>query len=377
MTCSASALVAPPKQLKAGLFIVIIVIVCNAVNLFEKTYFMFRSCDDCHYIPDHARPRVCSLPDRPYNPRASDDLYRLRSFSITSKGSVVNCGDSIISRRSRSNTSVNSTASSNRASDRSPFDNCCGAGYLAVGSISQSTSEPSSPGEPPPNPKYRVVMLGDSGVGKTALVSQFMTSEYMNTYDASLDEEFGEKTVSVLLDGEESEMTFIDHPAVEMSVENSLSTYEPHACVVVYSVVAKHSFQFAEETLNYLWQENITKDKSVIVVANKADLARARVIPNADGKTLAASRECKFIETSSGIQHNVDELLVGILKQVRLKESRDKKRQQQESTSSNGSNGKLKNSRTHVSLHLARELLQKICINDITKSRSCENLHVL
>lgn len=36
--------------------------------------------------------------------------------------------------------------------------------------------------------KYRVVLLGDAGVGKTALVSQFMTSEYMNTYDASLGE---------------------------------------------------------------------------------------------------------------------------------------------------------------------------------------------
>jgi Rad/Gem-related GTP binding protein 1 len=35
-------------------------------------------------------------------------------------------------------------------------------------------------------PKYRVVLLGESGVGKTALVSQFMTSEYINTYDASL-----------------------------------------------------------------------------------------------------------------------------------------------------------------------------------------------
>lgn len=35
-----------------------------------------------------------------------------------------------------------------------------------------------------------------------------------------------------------------------------------------------------------------------------------------EGKQLAASREMKFIETSSGIQHNVDELLVGILKQV-------------------------------------------------------------
>lgn len=34
--------------------------------------------------------------------------------------------------------------------------------------------------------RYRVVMMGDAGVGKTALVSQFMTSEYMHTYDASL-----------------------------------------------------------------------------------------------------------------------------------------------------------------------------------------------
>lgn len=40
--------------------------------------------------------------------------------------------------------------------------------------------------EPPPPARYRVVMLGDAGVGKTALVNQFMTSEYMHTYDASL-----------------------------------------------------------------------------------------------------------------------------------------------------------------------------------------------
>lgn len=58
-------------------------------------------------VPDHFRPRVCSLPEKPFNPRAGDDLYRLRTFSIT-KGTVINCGDSIINRRSRSNTSVNS-----------------------------------------------------------------------------------------------------------------------------------------------------------------------------------------------------------------------------------------------------------------------------
>lgn len=60
-------------------------------------------------------------------------------------------------------------------------------------------------------------------------------------------------------------------------VENSLSTYEPHACVIVYSIVQKSSFRVAEEILNYLWRENVT-DKAVIIVGNKADLARSRVI---------------------------------------------------------------------------------------------------
>ncbi|GBP33834.1 GTP-binding protein GEM [Eumeta japonica] len=169
------------------------------------------------------------------------------------------------------------------------------------------------------------------------------------------DDEFGEKSVSVLLDGEESEMIFIDHPSTEMSVdgcqrgkrdmlrsyhvemfglclpfreigvENCLSTYEPHACVVVYSVVAKSSMTRAAELLAYLVREQFTVDRTVVLVGNKADLARARQVTTNEGKALATSSDCKFIETSSGIQHNVDELLVGILKQIRLKESRGKK----------------------------------------------------
>ncbi|KOC69090.1 GTP-binding protein REM 1 [Habropoda laboriosa] len=317
-------------------------------------------------VPDHIRPRVHSLPEKAYNPRAGDDLYRLRAFSITHKG-VVNRGDSIISRRSRSNTSVNSSRNSNVSGERSPFEgSCCSGQGVAADSLESEEIEEI--------PKYRVVLLGDSGVGKTALVSQFMTSEYMNTYDASLDDEFGEKTVSILLDREESEMVFIDHPHVEMSVENSLSTYDPHACIVVYSIVSRSSFQVAEEILNYLWREHYTQERSVIVVGNKSDLVRSRVITENEGKLLAASRECKFIETSSGIQHNVDELLVGVLKQIRLRESRDKKLKRQ------GSKGrilsKLHSSKTALSLHLAREILNKMCLND-SKSKSCENLHVL
>jgi Rad/Gem-related GTP binding protein 1 len=34
--------------------------------------------------------------------------------------------------------------------------------------------------------KFRVCILGHTGTGKTSLVNQFLTSEYMNAYDTSL-----------------------------------------------------------------------------------------------------------------------------------------------------------------------------------------------
>lgn len=69
-------------------------------------------------------------------------------------------------------------------------------------------------------------------------------------------------------------------------MENSIATYEPHACIVVYSVVSKGSLLVAEEILNYLWQENYTREYTVIVVGNKADLMRARCITTEGAKQI-------------------------------------------------------------------------------------------
>ena len=38
----------------------------------------------------------------------------------------------------------------------------------------------------PESPRFRVCLMGESQVGKTSLVSQFLSSEFLNTYDASL-----------------------------------------------------------------------------------------------------------------------------------------------------------------------------------------------
>ena len=55
-------------------------------------------------------------------------------------------------------------------------------------------------------------------------------------------------------------------------------------------------------------------------MGNKVDLERSRQVVSVEGKELARSYDAKFIETSAGLKHNVDELLVGVLKQILLRQ---------------------------------------------------------
>ena len=85
-----------------------------------------------------------------------------------------------------------------------------------------------------------------------------------------------------------------------------------------------------------LWQSGDLNTKVVIMVGNKTDLVRTREVP-IDGwyfelfyektsylfcpeaRFVATSHDCKYVEVSAVLDHNVDTLLVGIVKQIRLK----------------------------------------------------------
>ncbi|XP_034230159.1 uncharacterized protein LOC117638997 [Thrips palmi] len=352
------------------------------------------------------RARVASMP----NTGVEEEYYRLRHFSITGKG-IVNRGDSLKSRRSRSKNSVASSNSSHSTEHIGPNGSARSSATCSLAS-SRDSSTCTVP--------YRVVMLGGAGVGKSSLVQQFMTSEYLHAYDLSLDDECGEKSVSILLDGEESELTFVDHPSSDTTPLNE-GQPEPHAYCVVYSQADLPSFRKAEDELQRLWTGGSVGTKAVILVANKTDLVRGRTVTAEEGKAAATSYDCKFIETSVAINHNVDELLVGILTQIRLKlqdpertrsifrkrsASRSKSRSRSPLIVScvggltstcvgagedpNGNNGhpaepplspgrgsgpRCRRNRMSASLKV-RGLLDKVWARD-SKSKSCENLHVL
>ena len=78
------------------------------------------------------------------------------------------------------------------------------------------------------------------------------------------------------------------------------------------------------------------------------------------GKSLAIRYGCKYIETSPGINHNVDELLVGMLAQIQLR------LQAAEAAPS----------KSKVGLKVM-DLLERVWKMQNNKTKSCGNLHVL
>lgn len=114
------------------------------------------------------RRRVYTMPSRSVaQPGPSNDdplsCYRLRSFSVTNRGSVVNLGD-FYCFRSRSDVSVTTEGSrSSLGTDGDFRDRASSSGSTAHSEI----------------PRYTVLIMGDEGVGKSSLIAQFMTSEYL------------------------------------------------------------------------------------------------------------------------------------------------------------------------------------------------------
>ncbi|XP_051574672.1 GTP-binding protein GEM-like [Myxocyprinus asiaticus] len=167
---------------------------------------------------------------------------------------------------------------------------------------------------------FTVVLLGDSGVGKSALASIFAgASDSMGSASELYGGEIFEQTMMV--DGERATVTLLDTwdslDEGSWMQERCLQTGD--AFVIVYSITDRSSFLRASELRIQLRRERQADHTPIILVGNKCDLVRCREVSISEGRASAVVFDCKFIETSAVMQHNVWTLFEGIIRQLRLR----------------------------------------------------------
>uniref|UniRef100_A0A452IRP7 GTP-binding protein n=1 Tax=Gopherus agassizii TaxID=38772 RepID=A0A452IRP7_9SAUR len=163
---------------------------------------------------------------------------------------------------------------------------------------------------------YKVILLGEHGVGKTSLARIFGGVE-----DCSDAEEAGNTyNRSIIVDGEEASLIVFDIWEQDDSqwLQNHCMKMGD-AYIIVYSVTDKVSFEKASELRIQLRRARQTEDIPIILVGNKSDLVRSREVSVDEGRACAVVFDCKFIETSAALHHNVKDLFEGIVRQIRLR----------------------------------------------------------
>ena len=173
------------------------------------------------------------------------------------------------------------------------------------------------------SPIYKVILVGDSGVGKTCLLSMYVKGIIEQTIP-TIAVEFCTKEIE-LYDGTKIKVQLWDTAGEERFKSLAMTYYrKANGILLLFDVTKKSSFMACK---NYLEEVRINSDKKCVIylVGNKIDLANEREITKEEAENFAKKENIKYIETSAVKNMKVNEAFTSLLNSMyQVKKEDDK-----------------------------------------------------
>ena len=159
---------------------------------------------------------------------------------------------------------------------------------------------------------FKVVLLGESGVGKTSIISQFIDQNFQEDLQSSTGGTFSSKSFSYG-GGKILKFEIWDTAGQERYRSLTKMFYkDANAAVLVYDITRKISF----EELQSYWVEQIKESAPpnilLAVVANKSDLEEEEEVDEGQARNYAQELGAIFCTTSAKSRHGIDDLFLQI-----------------------------------------------------------------
>eukprot|EP00250_Pteridium_aquilinum_P029850 c40233_g1_i1 orf=207-857(+) len=161
---------------------------------------------------------------------------------------------------------------------------------------------------------FKVVLIGDSGVGKSNLLSRFTRNEFSLESKSTIGVEFATRSISV--DGKTIKAQIWDTAGQERYRAITSAYYRGAVgALLVYDITRHVTFENVERWLKEL-KDHTDSNIVVMLVGNKSDLRHLRAVSTEDSQAFAEREGLYFMETSALESTNVENAFKQILTQI-------------------------------------------------------------
>ena len=175
---------------------------------------------------------------------------------------------------------------------------------------------------------FKVVLVGESGVGKTSIITQFIDQTFQEDQQSTTGGTFSTKSVKC---GNNKTLKFEIWDTAGQERYRSLAKMfykDANAAILVYDITRKDSF----EQLKLYWAEQIKECPEniiLVIAANKSDLFQKEEVDEEEARKLASDLGAIFVGTSAKQVESINQLFIEIAKkytgseQIEIKDEDD------------------------------------------------------
>lgn len=161
---------------------------------------------------------------------------------------------------------------------------------------------------------FKVVLIGDSGVGKSNLLSRFTRNEFCLESKSTIGVEFATRSIQV--DGKTIKAQIWDTAGQERYRAITSAYYRGAVgALLVYDITKSVTFENVERWLKEL-RDHADSNIVIMLVGNKSDLRHLRSVPTEEAQAFCEKEGLSFIETSALESTNVEKAFQQILTEI-------------------------------------------------------------
>ncbi|CAH3032739.1 unnamed protein product [Porites lobata] len=164
--------------------------------------------------------------------------------------------------------------------------------------------------------QFRIILIGDSTVGKSSLLRQFTEGQFIENSDPTVGVDFHVRVVMLSADVR-IKLQIWDTAGQERFRSITYSYYRNTVgCLIVYDITSRESFLHVKDWLREARQCVEEQDVVFMLVGHKIDKESRRVVSTEEGERFAEANNMMFIETSAKVLCNIEEAFISVTEEV-------------------------------------------------------------